>query len=149
MKTNVLIAIVAVLVLSFSSCGNSNKNAKNNDNPPATTDAAHNSRNSLDYAGTYTGTLPCADCSGIDIELILKNDSDYTLKTTYKGKEDKGQNQFTKDGKYTWNTAGSIITLNNDSSQQYQIGENMLIALDQNGQRMTGDLADMYILKKK
>lgn len=148
MKTNVFFTLMAILVLSFNGCGNNNKNARNNDNPPAVADAAHNSRNSLDYEGTYTGTMPCADCSGIDVELTLKGD-DYTLKTTYQGKEDMGQNSFTETGKYAWNTSGSIITLNNDNSQQYQVGENILFALDQNGQRVTGNLADMYILKKK
>jgi hypothetical protein len=42
-------------------------------------------------AGTFTGTLPCADCQGIDTELILSGGTNgsarsYTMKQTYKGK---------------------------------------------------------------
>ncbi|NDV56958.1 copper resistance protein NlpE [Bacteroides sp. 519] len=144
MKTKLVLAVIAVLALSFSGCGN--KNAKSNDNTPPIVDAAHNSRNSLDYEGTYTGTMPCADCPGIKVELTLKTNS-YTLKTTYEGTEDKSKD-FIEGGEFAWNEAGSIITLNNDSCQQYQVGENKLIALDLNGKRITGDLADMYILKK-
>jgi len=148
MKTKVIFALTVILAFSFAGCGNSNKKTRTDDTPPAVADAAHNSRNSLDYEGTYTGTMPCADCSGIEVELTLKGDN-YTLKTTYLGKEDKGQNVFTQNGQYTWNTAGSIITLDNDKDQQYQVGENKLISLDQQGKRITGELADMYILMKK
>ena len=35
-------------------------------------DAAHNSRNALDWAGTYEGVLPCADCPGIQTRLSLR-----------------------------------------------------------------------------
>lgn len=66
----------------------------------------------------------------------------------YQGKEE-GQNNFEDTGKYTWNNDGSVITLGSDPSEQYQVGENTLYALDMNGKRITGDLADMYILKKK
>ena len=42
-------------------------------------------------AGTFTGVLPCADCQGIDTELILSGGTSgaartYTMKQTYKGK---------------------------------------------------------------
>ncbi len=35
--------------------------------PPMST--GDNSQNSLDWPGTYTGTLPCADCEGIKTEI--------------------------------------------------------------------------------
>jgi uncharacterized lipoprotein NlpE involved in copper resistance len=39
-----------------------------------------------DWAGTYAGTLPCADCEGIRTELVLGSDGRYTLRRTYLGK---------------------------------------------------------------
>ena len=40
----------------------------------AVPDPAHNSRNSLDWAGIYEGVLPCADCPGIQTRLTLSRD---------------------------------------------------------------------------
>lgn len=38
------------------------------------------------FAGTFRGTLPCADCSGIDTTLELKPDGSYAISEIYKGK---------------------------------------------------------------
>ncbi len=151
MKAKCIYAVMAIVFAVFvSSCGNNNRNARHNDQTPITiVDTVHTSRTSLDYEGTYTGTMPCADCEGIYTELTLRGDQTYTLKTVYQGTGNNEQNTFEESGKYTWNNSGNIITLNNDSDEQYQVGENMLIALDQNGNRITDDLADMYILRKR
>lgn len=37
----------------------------------------------------YTGTIPCADCSGIKMELTIDSDNVYQLKETYLGKGDE------------------------------------------------------------
>lgn len=44
------------------------------------------SQNALDWNGTYKGTLPCADCEGIETELTLNLDGNYLYKATYLGK---------------------------------------------------------------
>jgi uncharacterized lipoprotein NlpE involved in copper resistance len=41
----------------------------------------HNSRISLDWAGTYEGVLPCADCPGTKTRLTLNQDGSYLLVT--------------------------------------------------------------------
>lgn len=108
----------------------------------------HNSQNSLDWAGTYEGTLPCADCEGIKTELTLANDGNYVLKTQYLGKGD-GEVYEIK-GTFAWNDAGNTITLcANDIPNQYFVGENVLYHLDIDGNRIEGDLADNYKLMKK
>lgn len=107
-------------------------------------DAAHNSENSLDWSGTYQGTLPCADCPGIRYVLTLKTDSSYQLKTQYL---ERGDSVFTESGKFTWNENGSQITLA-DRGEKFQVGENRLFHLDMEGNRITGDLAEHYILSK-
>lgn len=151
MKTKCMYAIAAVIIaVFFLSCGNNNRNANQNNQTSSTfADTTHTSRNSLDYFGTYTATLPCADCEGIYTELTLNADNTYRMKSVYQGVPAGTQDTFEESGAYTWNAAGTIITLNNNSEEQYQVGENMLYALDQNGNRITGDLAHLYIFRKK
>jgi len=110
-------------------------------------DAAHNSRNSLDWPGTYAGTVPCADCKGIRTTIRLQADGNFTRELLYLGKS----NVPVRDaGMFTWNDAGSIITLasENGEPQQYQVGENRLFHLDRSGNRIAGELADRYVLEK-
>ena len=110
-------------------------------------DAAHNSRNSLDWPGTYAGTVPCADCKGIRTTIRLQADGNFTRELLYLGKS----NVPVRDaGMFTWNDAGSIVTLasENGEPQQYQVGENRLFHLDRSGNRIAGELADRYVLEK-
>lgn len=108
---------------------------------------AHNAQNSLDWAGTYKGVTPCADCEGIETEVTLADDLTFVIKTKYKGKGDK---VFEETGSFKWDEKGSNITLEGlkDRPAQFFVGENTLTQLDMNGNKVTGDLADKYILKK-
>ncbi|MEH6306947.1 copper resistance protein NlpE [Olivibacter sp. CPCC 100613] len=107
----------------------------------------HNAQNSLDIIGTYKGVLPCADCEGIRTELTLKTDSTYTLKNNYLGKGDG--KEFEEEGRYVW-LDGSTIELKGteEESYKYFVGENTLTQLDMSGEKITGELADKYILRK-
>lgn len=148
MKKNILAVAIAVFaVMNVMTACNNNNNRKDSiaENQTETAiDRVHNSRNSLDYEGTYTGVMPCADCSGIQIQINLSGDN-YRRKMVYEGKD----SEFNDSGKYTWNNEGNIIMLGDDRSEQYLVGENVLYALDVDGNRITGDLAEMYILKKQ
>jgi len=106
-----------------------------------------NSMVSLDWNGTYTGTIPCADCQGIETSLTLNKDKTYLLRTKYLG---KGDTFLEKSGNFAWNAAGSTITLAgiNNAPSQYLVGEGKLFQLDMSGKRITGDLAEKYVLKK-
>jgi len=153
MKKLIILSIVA---LAFISCGNNKSEQTNASNLTETPEQitntenivdTHNSQNSLDYAGIYEGTIPCADCSGIDIVITLDNQGNYTKKMTYQGKEPN--NVFTTKGTYKWNDAGNKITLMAESDPDiYQVGENQLIMLDENGDKITGEFANMYVLKQ-
>lgn len=111
-------------------------------------DTAHNARNSLDWNGTYLGTLPCADCEGIETKLEIKLDGTFVLTEAYLGKEDS---QFVYQGKFNWNAAGNTIAVPSESEEmvQFFVAENQLLRLDSEGQRITGEFADKYVLKKK
>jgi heat shock protein HslJ len=107
----------------------------------------HNSRNSLDWNGTYQGTVPCADCEGIKTRLTLMENGEFDRTRTYLGKEETGRSDS---GTFEWNEAGSEITLNpvEGEPSSYQVGENRLFQLDAEGNRITGDLAEKYVLVK-
>jgi copper homeostasis protein (lipoprotein) len=111
-------------------------------------DAGHASKNSLDWAGTYVGTLPCADCEGMHTTLILNPDMTYTLSTRYVGKNDR---VFEQRGVFSFSAEGSTLTLDavGQGPSAYKVGENTLTQLDMQGQAITGDLAENYVLRKQ
>ncbi|WP_413997842.1 copper resistance protein NlpE [Flavobacterium sp. W1B] len=108
----------------------------------------HNSQNSLDWSGTYSGVVPCADCEGIETEIILNKDMTFIRRTKYLGKGD--QKVAEEIGSFVWDKTGSIVSLKgiDEAPGQYKVGENKLMQLDMEGKVITGSLADNYILKK-
>jgi len=106
----------------------------------------HTSHSSLDWAGTYSGILPCADCEGIETQLKLESDV-YVLKTKYVGKDDAYLEQT---GNITWSDDGAMVILGGieNGPFMYKVEENRLIQLDLNGKKITGDLANNYVLNK-
>ena len=91
----------------------------------------HTSQNSLDWAGAYTGVLPCADCPGIKTRLTLKGDGGFELTTQYL---DRQPAPVTVRGQFTWATSGNAITLDaTGGGQQYAVGEGRLTQLNRDG----------------
>lgn len=107
----------------------------------------HTSRLSIDWAGTYQGTTPCADCPGIETTIILNEDTTYLWLSHY---QDKGNNLFAKKGKFEWNEDGTTLTLTSRENKErlIRVGEDQLFLLDQNGESIRGELSDHDILKK-
>ncbi len=107
----------------------------------------HNSRNSVDWNGTYQGVIACADCDGIKTSLTLMDTGDFSRTRIYLGKEEAGR---TDSGTFQWDDTGSKITLNPEEGepQSYQVGENRLFLLDREGNRISGDPAENYELVK-
>lgn len=107
----------------------------------------HNARNSLDWFGVYRGILPCADCEGIETEVELRRDHTYTIRRHYIGKD--AERVFENSGDFVWNDAGNTVIFQNlDPPNSFFVAENYLIHLDIAGERITGDLAELYILRK-
>lgn len=107
-----------------------------------------NSMTSLDYPGTYYGTLPCADCDSLQTLIKLNDNLTYEIQRKYLGKDEK---IFSSKGKFKWDKAGRRIWLmedNNPDTLIYLVGENTITQLDLAGKPITGGLADKYILRK-
>jgi uncharacterized lipoprotein NlpE involved in copper resistance len=136
MKKMLLVFVAAFSFLGLGACGSTGR----------AIDAAHNSRNSLDWAGIYKGVIPAASGPGIDVEIVLRNDETYSISYQY---IDRGDEVYTETGTFKWNKAGTTVTLDvKDMPSQYQVGENVLFQLDKKGKRITGLLEEHYILKR-
>jgi len=91
----------------------------------------HTSQNSLDWAGTYEGVLPCADCPGTESRLTLNHDGSYQLVTRSQGRQDAAK---TVSGSFTWQADGNAIALDErGDGQQYSVGEGRLTLLRHEG----------------
>src|ERR1700759_5276781 len=73
--------------------------------PIASTDSAYKTvvpNTPLINAEKYTGTLPCADCEGIDVSLQLMKDSGYIMNYVYKGNNvDSTNTNYKETGKWS------------------------------------------------
>lgn len=132
-----------LLALALAGCATNPGAATGGTAVPAT--PADTSRTSLDWAGTYYGVLPCADCAGIATTVTLDPDDTFRSRLHYLG---KGGAAFDTHGRFTWDAAGSSITLDGNDPARYLVGENRLIRLAQDGSRITGPLASHYELAK-
>jgi len=133
------ILLFTSLIVLFMACKSSG------DKSIATGD---NTRTSIDWAGVYVGTLPCADCMGIDYKLTLNSDDTYSLTRVYLKDT---ETMITTDGPFTWDKNGNKITLkaiDKDDDFIFKVGENRIWALDTKGNEITGELAENYILDK-
>ncbi len=151
MKRTMLLVGIAIAILG--GCKNEVKKDTDSEENVETVDTtavdSHNSENSLDWAGVYEGTTPCADCEGIKTTLELKKDNTYVLSQTYLGKFEEDPKEFGESGSFTWKDNGSVVVLKSgDKTIQFKVEENQVRLLDLQGDVIDGDLADMYILKK-
>lgn len=101
-----------------------------------------------DWYGTYTGTIPCADCEGIRVTLRLDADLQYQLTEEYLGKSGEAAENR---GTYVWDEADRTVILLVDGSAgpQYRVGNGQILQLDEFGDEITGELADQYVLSKQ
>ena len=148
-SSKMLIVSITFAFLSYSCAFNSSPEKRGSStpaHPPSLAYDTHSSKNALDWPGVYRGVLPCADCEGIETRIALKRDDSFHRAIKYLGRDEE---IYSDEGEFVWDETGSKITLKTENSdQQYQVGENLLFHLDQEGNLITGDLADMYKLLK-
>lgn len=105
----------------------------------------HNAENALDYCGTYRGTIPAADCPGIELTLTLQADGRFEQTWNYLERE----GIFTERGPYK--IEGNLLTLRPDGDGvplYYKVEENRLRKLDASRRPIEGELASYYVLQK-
>lgn len=147
MKKLLMISLAAIISFQMPGCKTKEKTTTGGQQAAGNIIIGDNSRNSLDWHGTYTGVLPCADCEGLLTTITLGSDLTFKRSTIYKGKDEKA---FEESGRFTWDKSGGSIKLEGISNapDRYLVGENKLVQLDLEGKVIRGDLADMYVLQK-
>ena len=136
------LVLLVLSVLETYTCANLKNNASTE------TPDGHTAQNSLDWQGTYSGVLPCADCEGIETELKLNNDQTYSLTNKYL--DGKNSSTDTLTGTFIWK--GNNVELEREIKDirpdVFKVEENQVKQLDLEGKEVTGELANAYILKK-
>lgn len=151
-KTNYLGIVLALMTgfMGFSACDSQRAASGTTKVDRGDNQAIHigdNSEVSVDWAGTYVGVLPCADCPGIRTVVSLTQEGKYTLMTRYL---ERGDEVYIDEGTFAWDPTGSRITLSgkDNDNRQFLVGENRLFHLDGDGNRITGEIAEHFILDK-
>lgn len=150
------VTLFSMLMLVIYSCGSSSGSTSTYVNPHA---QAHSQMHQELYqeelnkelkrqlekiSGTYAGTLPCSDCNGIDLELVLNPDLSYTSKAIYQGKSEE---PVLKEGFYSVSESWKIkLDQNTGNLQYFQLADEKLIVLDKNGFAIPGELGEKYFL---
>lgn len=140
-----LIGLLSFSSLLLSACNNSaNTDSANKDSakvPVAVVDSL-----ALKTAGIYGGFVPCADCEGIITYLSLNPDMTYKLEETYYKKDEKVFRTAS-----TWKMEkGKVVLYDNDKIKLSFLPEgNKLWQLDHEGNRISGNLGDKYVLNKQ
>ena len=142
----VMAAAATMFAMGLVSCGNK----QNTDNQEATVDTvamAEPTPAPTPISGTFEGTLPCADCSGIKTELVIGEDGKFKLTETYMAKKEK---QFVSEGEIVRGEGGRFSLTDKDGTvRQYELTDNTIAVLNAEGKKAEGELADKYILTKK
>jgi uncharacterized lipoprotein NlpE involved in copper resistance len=108
---------------------------------------SHHAENRL-WSGVYQGFIPCDDCKGIKTSLALNKNNSYILISQYVGKSPK---EIVEKGKFTLDDESNTVVLtprNSTQTRYYFVGDNTMIQLDSKGNRITGELAERYVLRK-
>jgi len=89
---------------------------------------------------TFTGTLPCADCPGIDYHVDLFDDETFHLRTVYRGRDD---GTFSDIGRWAWSSNREVLTLRGgrEAPMRFETaGETGIRLLDREGGAIESDL---------
>lgn len=109
----------------------------------------HNSRNSLDWEGTYSGVLPCGACVGIETIINIRQDHTYLLEQRMIDSPLEDENVITT-GEFSWDETGNFITLHGEEEEmRLRVGELFLRPLNEKGFELTPVKGNNFKLLKQ
>lgn len=138
-KRSIEITLLAVVFLLLMAC----QPAVKKDTVPD----HHSAKTSLDWAGVYQGTLPCASCPGIKTLITLNPDGEFIKEEHYINT----QGSYVEKGQFEWQPDGTVIHLKGDDVEAvnyYKVVENALLHLNADEQVIGGEMAELYRLEK-
>ena len=127
MKISIYFLLGITILIQSCATGEAGETAEPSEAAVATQEIdGHDSRNSLDWMGTYAGILPCDDCDEVRAEVTLEENGRFSRKLVYVG---KSKTPLLSSGKFEWNESGSQVTLKSfkGNHQVFKVGENKLI----------------------
>lgn len=137
------ILILPVLLTAFMAACNNNTTTSGNDSTAQNT--APGTGTPAVITGTYQGTLPCADCPGMDYQISLFNDHTFSELVAYQG---RGLGiASVETGTWKQTSDSTVMILKKTDSSSFLAAEGQLLLLDAKGKRIEGVLAGNYILK--
>lgn len=141
-----LIYFLSFYSLLLCACNNSANKSNHPDDSvkikPVVTDSV-----ALKAAGIYEGFVPCADCEGIIITYLLLNpDMTYRLEETYSKKNDRA---FRTNDSWKMDKGRIILYDSNELRLSFLVDGDKLWQLDSEGNRISGNLGDKYVLTRK
>jgi len=112
---------------------------------------AHNSRNSLDWEGSYSGVLPCEECVGIETFLKINRDHTYTATQRFVDTSDVVSEEIISEGSFFWNEEGSSISFENLQGEisTFRVNELFLTPLNKNGIEIRPEPGNNFKLLKQ
>lgn len=99
---------------------------------------------SPDLCGTYGGTIPAADCPGIDVTVEIGRDGTFRMVCDYVDRD----GVFESAGRYELRGNRLIAVGDGSDSTIFRMEGDRLRMLDGRGEVITGPLEDMFLLKK-
>lgn len=131
-------AFLILAIIAGAGCRNNPGNKKRTNNPIK---AVVNDS----ISGRFSGMFPCADCSGLRIDLTLNPDSGYILKRTYIASP-SGDTTFVLNGTWSlrkgnkYNPGSVLCVLKPDDSARMQlfkvVSKDTLLQLDRKGREI-------------
>ena len=100
---------------------------------------------SPDLCGTYGGTIPAADCPGIDVTVEIGRDGTFRMVYDYVDRD----GVFESAGRYELRGNRLIAVDDGSDSTIFRMEGDRLRMLDSRGEAITGPLEDMFILEKR
>ncbi|MFX1703146.1 copper resistance protein NlpE N-terminal domain-containing protein [Chitinophaga sp. CC14] len=134
--------ILPVLLTAFTACNNNTTTTQNDSTTQHTTPGT---ATPTVITGTFQGTLPCADCPGMDYQISLFDDHTFHELVAYQG---RGQGiASVETGTWKQTSDSTVMLQKKTDSSSFLASEGKLLLLDTKGKRIEGVLASNYILK--
>ena len=147
MKKNVVPVMVVAAMIVAAGCSYQKKdNAQ--DVKTESQGTVQNEKDDNSIFGSYTGTFPCADCGGKDVDITINEDGTYCLKYQY---QDKDEGLIEENGTYSILDGKLVVTVTPSSGVKtyYKFTDGNLVLTDSLGTVNEGELAEFYVLKRK
>lgn len=135
------LCFIVILTLLVACQNNTEPKPENEPKQATKVEDTPSAKNTIDWAGTYFGILPCASCSGVNTLITLNKDDTFEKTTELL---DSNEEEKIVKGRVLWTEDNSIITV----ECNYLVSENQLILLDSENKPVIGKSAKQYLLEK-